>query len=88
MSQAGLPLDQARLRPHLRRVGRGEVVRIEPEQNGVDMAAPSARFAPSPEDLRGVPIVGDHVREAMFGTSPELALIAKERRPSRVVKSP
>jgi hypothetical protein len=87
-----LPLDQARLRPHLR--GRGEleqgqaqVLREEfarARQEGIDMTAPRARgndgVMVHPRELRGLPILARGVRGESPGSNPVAALLAKERR--------
>jgi hypothetical protein len=80
---ARVDIDQARLRPHLRRV---KPRRLGPEgaTNGGDQAAPRApngRLPVDPVDplgLRGVPVIGVYAG-AIRGTQPERALIAKAR---------
>lgn len=85
-----LPLDEARLRPHLRKV-QEPVIFIQPDNLEVvssvlSVGAPSAgrrsaserefRF-PMPQDVRGIPVVGPGVGGVQPGTNPERATIAK-----------
>jgi hypothetical protein len=81
-----IPLDQARLRPHLR-AGTGQQKRV---QEVVAERAGASR-SPSWNDgvmvdpmlLRGLPLIARGVRGASAGTDPYGALVAKERRTQR-----
>jgi hypothetical protein len=88
VSPRHLPLDQARLRPHLR-AGRGtgeppvsaalsDVLEAEAEL--VRRRRRGRVVVPSPGSLRGLPAQGWGVAGVEPGTQPEQALLAKERR--------
>jgi hypothetical protein len=81
-----IPLDDARLRPHLRNGGR-------PERKAVVVASSESEVATSglpgvaggdARTLRGIPAVSPYgVGSAIPGTDPMRALLAKERRSKR-----
>jgi hypothetical protein len=90
-SRFTLPVDQARLRPHLRdrehlEQQQANVLRDEFEragQAGVDRTVPRARandqIVADRMELRGLPVIGA-AGGVIPGTQPEQALLAKERR--------
>lgn len=82
-----LPLDQARLRPHLREREQADIFRREFDRAGradIDTTAPRARrndgVMVDPLDLRGLPAIARGVAGATPGSNPLSALLAKERR--------
>jgi hypothetical protein len=82
-----IPLDQARLRPHLR-AGTGQQKRVqEIVAEGVGASrSPSSwndGVMVDPMILRGLPLIARGVRGASAGTDPYGALVAKERRTQR-----
>jgi hypothetical protein len=83
---ARLPLDEARLRPHLRARAQqqADVLATEFERavgEGVEPARPSSTvFKPEAGDLRGLPCLAPGVGGVQPGTDPVSALLAKERR--------
>jgi hypothetical protein len=88
-----LPIDQARLRPHLReraqllkqqaRVFEGEYRRAA--EAGVDTSSPAAKVPPGsdPERMRGLPVVAPGVAGAQPGSNPVRALLRAEARRER-----
>jgi hypothetical protein len=85
-----MPIDQARLRPHLRADWeQGELPAsaalddvLEPEAELVRRQQ-ERTAVPSPGSLRGLPAIGWGVGGVQPGTQPEQALLAKERRGKR-----
>jgi hypothetical protein len=84
-----LPVDQARLRPHLRERARLEgqeaaVLQRESSRaaaDGVDLTAPSWK-TPGGDDLerlRGLPAIGRNVSGRIKGTDPVRELLRKDR---------
>ena len=81
-----MPLDEARLRPHLRADrGTGKLAASAALDDVLDAEAELVRrqsgrvVVPSPGELRGVPVVGSGPG-ASPGSNPVSALLAKERR--------
>jgi hypothetical protein len=82
-----IPIDQARLRPHLRAEREtGELPAaalhdvLEAEAELVRRRRLGRVVVPSPGELRGLPAQGWGVAGVQPGTQPEQALLAKERR--------
>ena len=87
-----MPLDQARLRPHLRDRAdlertQADVLRAELDRAvgaGKHVTAPRARrndgIMVDPRELRGLPAIGPGVAGATAGSNPLRALLAKESR--------
>jgi hypothetical protein len=79
-----LSLDEARLRPHLRRQPARSTPGVWTPADVLDAAAEEAlrqrdlAAVPSPGDMRGVPIVNG-CAGVMPGTDPVAALMRKER---------
>jgi hypothetical protein len=90
-----LPIDQARLRPHLRAHGQlerqqADVFRQQFERAGqaeVDTTAPRARgnerIMADVVELRGLPVLAPGVRGESPGSNPVAELLRKERRRTR-----
>ena len=82
-----MPLDEARLRPHLRADREtGELPASAALDDVLEAEAELVRrrrgrvVVPSPGELRGLPALGWGVGGVQPGTQPEQALLAKERR--------
>lgn len=80
----GIPLDEARLRPHLRRNQQQTLTSIDMLEPSsafgaytIQRVTKSKTFKPEPADLRGIPVVGPGVGGVQPGTNPESAVIAK-----------
>jgi hypothetical protein len=90
-----MPLDQARLRPHLRDRAdlertQADVLRDELDRavsEGKDVTAPRARgndgVMVDPRDLRGLPALAPGVTGVQPGTQPKRAFFAKLARQER-----
>ena len=85
-----MPIDQARLRPHLRAgQGKGELPASAALDDVLEAEAELVRrrrrrrvVVPSPGELRGLPAVRGGPG-AIAGSNPATALLAKENRQSR-----
>ena len=81
-----LPLDQARLRPHLRQSVERKRTPNEVAEEGAD--APTPRWKSSAGDvdyerMRGLPMIAPGVRGAQKGTDPLGEVIRRSERHSR-----